>query len=212
MRVIGGELRGRRLRAPRGEATRPTSSRAREALFGWLGAHTSDGDVLDLYAGSGALGIEALSRGARTAVFVERAPAALDALRHNLNELALRDRARVYAIPVQRALALLRREGARFGLVLADPPYRATDLPDLAKRGQLAELLHEGGVLIVERAEGRLSGPSAGGPSASGLWLRESRSYGKTVFDWYERREPSEAASTPPNTGKDPERKQGEVP
>ena len=81
LRVIGGELRGRRLRTPRGDATRPTSSRAREALFGWLGAVADEADVLDLFAGSGALGIEALSRGARSAVFVERALPALGALR-----------------------------------------------------------------------------------------------------------------------------------
>jgi len=219
MRVIGGELRGRRLRTPRGDATRPTSSRAREALFGWLGERTVDADVLDLFAGSGALGIEALSRGARSAVFVERAHAALGSLRQNLDELGLRARARVIAAPVQRALAALRREGARFALVLADPPYRSTDLPDLAQRGQLAELLREDGVLIVERAVERAAGrevgrevgrdverevereverrggrETGGVPEAGALWLRESRSYGRTAFDWYERRAAAEAA------------------
>jgi 16S rRNA (guanine966-N2)-methyltransferase len=185
LRVIGGELRGRRLRTPRGAATRPTSSRAREALFGWLGAYADEADVLDLFAGSGALGIEALSRGARSAVFVERAIPALTALRENLAALELEDRARVVAGPVERALARLRREQARFALILADPPYRSSDLPDLAERAQLAELLHEDGVLVVERAAG---GPTPSSTATGALWLRESRSYGRTAFDWYERR------------------------
>ena len=187
LRVIGGELRGRRLRTPRGDATRPTSSRAREALFGWLGAHTEDADVLDLFAGSGALGIEALSRGARTTVFVERASPALGALRDNLKTLELLDRTRVIGEPVERALARLRRERARFALILADPPYRSSDLPDLAARAQLAELLLEDGVLVVEREERAEGGPALGDPATGALWLRESRSYGRTTFEWYER-------------------------
>jgi 16S rRNA (guanine(966)-N(2))-methyltransferase RsmD len=188
LRVIGGELRGRRLRTPRGETTRPTSSRAREALFGWLGAHTEDADVLDLFAGSGALGIEALSRGARSAVFVERAIPALGALRDNLKTLELLDRTRVVGEPVERALVRLRRERARFALILADPPYRSSDLPDLAARAQLAELLLEDGVLVVEREERAEGAPTLGDPATGALWLRESRSYGRTSFDWYERR------------------------
>jgi 16S rRNA (guanine966-N2)-methyltransferase len=194
LRVIGGELRGRRLRTPRGEATRPTSSRAREALFGWLGEQTREAAVLDLFAGSGALGIEALSRGARSAVFVERAVPALGALRENLNTLGLVACARVFATSVERAVSRLRRDRARFGLILADPPYRSSDLPDLAERGQLAELLDEDGVLVVERAA---SGAVLSGPAAGALWLRESRSYGRTAFDWYERHVPRGAEEGP---------------
>src|SRR5947209_1627120 len=94
MRVIAGELGGRRLRSPRGEATRPTSERVREAVFSMLG-ELGGLRVLDLFAGSGALGIEALSRGAAAATFVERSPRALAALRANIDTLGLRDRARV---------------------------------------------------------------------------------------------------------------------
>src|SRR4051794_14982786 len=88
MRVVGGRLGGRRLTAPRGERTRPTSDRVREALFSILGPLEGDA-VLDLYAGSGALGIEALSRGAGAATFVDSAPAAVRAIRHNLEALDL---------------------------------------------------------------------------------------------------------------------------
>jgi 16S rRNA (guanine966-N2)-methyltransferase len=133
VRVVAGELRGRRLAAPPGEATRPTADRVREALFSILG-DVSGLRVLDLYAGSGALGIEALSRGAAAAVFVDTSQAAVTAIRRNLSELGLE-------APVQRrdALAYLAAAtpGDPYDLVFADPPY------DSAVRlaPQLAELL-----------------------------------------------------------------------
>src|SRR5499427_9858939 len=95
MRVVSGELRGRRLLAAPGRETRPTSDRAKAGLFDWIGPRVAGARVLDLFAGTGALGIEALSRGAREAVFVERSRGALRALRRNLDELALGERARV---------------------------------------------------------------------------------------------------------------------
>src|SRR6185369_7871918 len=103
MRIIAGRLGGRRLAAPRGSATRPTTDRVREALFSALGDVTG-ALVCDLYAGTGALGIEALSRGARRAVFIESARPALAALRRNLADLDLDDAARVFPLPVERAL------------------------------------------------------------------------------------------------------------
>lgn len=123
MRVIAGELGGRRLRAPAGSATRPTSDRVREALFSALGP--LDGlRVLDLFAGSGALGIEALSRGAAQATFVERAPAALAALRRNLADLGLQaPRAELHAGDAAAALRAAFRRGANYDLVFLDPPY-----------------------------------------------------------------------------------------
>ena len=117
MRVVAGEFKGRRLHAPRGAGTRPTADRVREALFSMLG-DVGGARVLDLYAGSGALGIEALSRGAASAVFVERDRGALDALRRNLD--AVGADAEVRREDVLRFLA--RPEGT-FDLVLCDPPY-----------------------------------------------------------------------------------------
>jgi 16S rRNA (guanine966-N2)-methyltransferase len=124
MRVIGGRLGGRRLQAPRGRGTRPTSDRVREALFSMLG-DVGEMRVLDLFAGSGALGIEALSRGAAAAVFVERDPAALAALRANLTALGLEDDvAEVRRGEALRALHAAREEGEKYDLVFVDPPYR----------------------------------------------------------------------------------------
>ncbi|HLJ69106.1 MAG TPA: 16S rRNA (guanine(966)-N(2))-methyltransferase RsmD [Chloroflexota bacterium] len=120
MRVIAGQVKGHRLRAPRGVETRPTSDKVRGAIFDVLGAASADDSVLDLFAGSGALGIEALSRGARQATFVERRPAACQTIRENLRHTRFEGAARVLCMPVERVLSVLDEP---FGLILADPPY-----------------------------------------------------------------------------------------
>ena len=125
MRVIAGAYRGRPLRAPAGVVTRPTADRVREAIFDVLQSEVAleDAAVVDLFAGSGALGIEALSRGAASAVFVERHRAALSVIEANLRSLGLEDRASVVRAEV---LGWLERAGAgrsRFDLALCDPPY-----------------------------------------------------------------------------------------
>ncbi|HVY44643.1 MAG TPA: 16S rRNA (guanine(966)-N(2))-methyltransferase RsmD, partial [Minicystis sp.] len=125
MRVIAGALGGRRLVAPPGRATRPTSDRVREAVFSALG-DVEGAVVLDLFAGTGALGIEALSRGAAHATFVENARASLAALRENLAALGLGATSSVIAQPAARAVASLAgAPGPAFDLVLVDPPYAA---------------------------------------------------------------------------------------
>jgi 16S rRNA (guanine966-N2)-methyltransferase len=127
MRVVAGEHRGRRLMAPPGTGTRPTSDRVREALFSILGssAPLHGLHVLDLYAGSGALGLEALSRGAERAEFVENDPAAARCLRANLDALHVPpERAVVHRADVLRALGDARMRDSTYSLVLVDPPYR----------------------------------------------------------------------------------------
>jgi 16S rRNA (guanine966-N2)-methyltransferase len=134
MRVIAGAYKGRRLQAPAGSETRPTSDRVREALFSILGDVSGD-RVLDLYAGSGALGIEALSRGAAGAVFVERDRRAADAIRANLRTVG-HSSAKIHAGDALAWLARAHAEGP-FDLVFADPPYSsATQAGD-----RLSELL-----------------------------------------------------------------------
>ena len=148
MRIIAGTHRGRRLVAPKGEHTRPTGDRVREALFNLVGP-VEDAAVLDLYAGSGALGLEALSRGARSCVFVEVDGAACKAIRINLETLELTG-----ALVVQRdALVALREEttaGRRHDLVLLDPPYDRW----AAVAQRLGELLPQvvapSGLVVVE--------------------------------------------------------------
>jgi 16S rRNA (guanine966-N2)-methyltransferase len=128
VRVIAGRLGGRRLKAPRGRRTRPTADRVREAVFALLG-DVAGATVLDLFAGAGGLGIEALSRGAARAVFIERDGAALGALQDNLAALAIGpDEAQVRRAGVRAALKAAREREETYDLVFIDPPYsRASD-------------------------------------------------------------------------------------
>lgn len=121
MRVIAGRLRGRPLRAPRGLTTRPTTDRARQAIFDILGTLT-DLSVVDVYAGTGALGIEAISRGAARALFVESDRNAARTIDGNLERLGIAAQATLLELPVERARARLERL-APFDLVFADPPW-----------------------------------------------------------------------------------------
>ena len=150
MRIIAGGLRSRTLQAPPGLSTRPTSDRLRETLFNVLAPRIEGAAFLDLYAGSGAVGIEALSRGAERVVFVERAAPALNVLRTNLERLEIKDGFEVRAGAVS---AFLRRGGARFDVVFLDPPYDA-EAEYAAALGLLggtaSELLRSGAVVVAE--------------------------------------------------------------
>ncbi len=169
MRVIAGSRKGHKLAAPHGLDTRPTSDRVRENVFNLVGP-VDGARVLDLFAGSGALGIEALSRGATSAVFVERDPDAVRTIERNLDKLIHGDAVRAIA---QEAIA-----GAKYDLVLVDPPYgMLTEIqPRLARH--LPSLLAADGVLVVEtdsRTEPDLP-----------LAVRTSRKYGQTRVTLFE--------------------------
>lgn len=142
MRVVAGTLRGRRFEAPPGKDVRPTTDKVREAVFNALGSLdvVRDAVVVDLFAGSGGLGIEALSRGAAEAVFVERDRAALRVLRDNLRQLGLDDRARVV-----QGDALARAGELPADLVLADPPYEFDAWPELLARVDASVVVAEAG-------------------------------------------------------------------
>lgn len=151
---MGGAWRSRRIRFPAGPGLRPTPDRVRETLFNWLGPWIEGRRVLDLFAGSGALGLEALSRGAASAVFVERSREALAALRDNLLVLGAEERATL--VPGE-AIRFLEREAAGFDLVFVDPPY-ASGLAHAALRTLDARrILLPGGRVYLEH------GAEAGG-------------------------------------------------
>ena len=148
MRVVAGEAGGRFLVAPEGTTTRPTSDRVRESVFNMLvslGA-TEDARVLDLYAGSGALGIEALSRGAATCVFVEQDRAAVEAIHENLETLGFDGRAKVVQADV---LTWVERNESDFDLVLADPPYADEDWEPLLGSIHATTFVAESGNRLV---------------------------------------------------------------
>jgi 16S rRNA (guanine966-N2)-methyltransferase len=182
MRVIAGTLGGRRLVAPKGLATRPTGERVREALFSILGS-VEGATVLDLYAGTGALGIEALSRGARRAVFVESARPALVALRENLDSLGLAARAKVLAVDVERAPKDLGRDGP-FDLVVADPPWAVVAAAARALERVTATALAPGARVVLEHAARDAA------PVVAGLVVRSTRAWGDTAVTIYDLVEP----------------------
>jgi 16S rRNA (guanine966-N2)-methyltransferase len=138
LRLTGGTLRNRSVRAPSGRAVRPTPARVKEALFSILGPRIDGARVLDLFAGSGALGLEALSHGAAHATFVEAHRPTAEALRRTVTELALSDRATVLAQPAERVARAL---PGRYDIVFADPPYAqpypAETFGDLRRRGTI---------------------------------------------------------------------------
>jgi 16S rRNA (guanine966-N2)-methyltransferase len=182
MRVIGGEARGRRLELPGQGATRPLLELARGAIFNILGSRLDGAAVLDLYAGSGALGIEALSRGAREAVFVEASAKATAVLQANLAHCDFEDRARVIVRPVAHAVGIL--PGA-FDLIFIDPPFshsekiaQWTEGPAIA--GAAARLLAPDGRAIL-RVEKTSSLPERW----EGLELADERAYGRSRVGFY---------------------------
>lgn len=176
MRIIAGSLKRREILVPAGRVVRPTTDRTREALF-HLVEHRidlEDCDVLDLFAGSGSLAFEALSRGARSAVLVERDRSALRTLRENARRLGLDDACVVVQSDVGSWLG--RFGGRGFDLILADPPY---DFPDLAALPARAlRLLSPGGLFVLEHDQGTSFESSAG--------FVLSRSYGRTTLTLFE--------------------------
>lgn len=176
LRVTGGRLGGRRIRVPAAGGVRPTADRVREALFARLpdleGAH-----VLDLYAGSGALGIEALSRGAVSAVFIERAAPVLAVLRANLQSLDLGGATEVVRGDVAAGVRRLAHAGRRFDLVLLDPPYRdPLEAPRALRALSTSGILAAGALVVVETSRR----PAL--PPIDGLEPLDERRYGDTVI------------------------------
>lgn len=168
MRVIAGEAKGRVLQGPRGLGVRPSAARLRESLFGILESRgaVAGRRVLDLFAGTGALGIEALSRGAASLVSIEQAPSVARMLRSNLERCGFAGRSEVLAAAVGTGLRRLGARGDRFDLVLADPPYR-TGAADDALRDLVAHgLVAPGARIVVETARGEsvAAPPGLGAP------------------------------------------------
>ena len=162
VKVIAGQARGRRLRVPAGGRTRPTSGLVRGALFNmlehrcWLRGAVA----LDLFAGSGALGIEALSRGADRVLFVEAAPTAVRALRENLAHSGVADRAEVLPLAVPRALRTLARRGAVVDGVIADPPYGTGWVQRTVDAVHAAGVLAPGGWIAIEHRPDEMPRPT----------------------------------------------------
>lgn len=179
MRIIAGAFKGRRLAPVKGRI-RPTAAKVREAVFSILGPAVVGAKVLDLFAGTGALGIEALSRGAAAAVFVEDHPESLKVLRRNLADLGLADRTTVWPLPVTTALKQLAGQGEPFGLAFLDPPYGGGAAVAALTGLAAPNLLAPGARVVVEHSR-RESLPEACGALAQ----ISVRRYGDTQVAFY---------------------------
>ena len=178
MRVISGEARGRRLIAPRGLSTRPTSDRVRETVFDVLAFRWNGGRVLDVFAGTGALGIEALSRGAEAAVFVENQAEALQAVAANIKACRFEPRATVRRGDFRHVLKMLSVHGERFSLVFVDPPYESGYYDETISL--LPPLLEKDAYVVLESVRG------APPPSVPEEWmLYRQRTIGHTLISIY---------------------------
>jgi len=183
MRVISGKAKGRKLKYPKlakSRRIRPLTDQAREALFNILGADIAGGLFLDLFAGTGAVGIEALSRGAEIAIFVERDRKVVGAIRENLELTGFTDRAEVYSLDVLKAVKVLDRKGSRFDFIYLGAPYGSPDLVKALELIAASGLVAENGVVIAERRAKHEIAESYGALDR----VRDSR-YGDTVLSFY---------------------------
>src|SRR5262249_14439438 len=175
VRTAAGTHGGRPLVGPKGAGLRPTADRVRESLFNLLGQFFEGGEVLDLYAGTGALAFEALSRGMRRAVLVDPGAESARLVAGNARALGMEDRIELLRMPVTRAVPRLAAEGRRFALVLADPPYAEQVTAEVAQAVGEGGLLADGGTLVVEH--GRREVPP---DRVAGLSRADSRRFGDT--------------------------------
>jgi 16S rRNA (guanine966-N2)-methyltransferase len=180
VKVLAGALKGRRLVTPRGSTTRPTADQVRIALMDTLMPRLPGARVLDLFAGAGGVGLEALSRGAAHATFVERDARAVAALRTNVETLAVGPQVRIERADVRAALDRLGRDGARFDVIFLDPPYDE-DLagPTLARLGE-SPVVDPGGVVIAQHMTKRAPAETAGR-----LRAYRTRRFGETTLTFF---------------------------
>jgi len=180
MRIIAGTARGRTLRAPAHTSVRPTSDRVRETVFNILGQWLEGERVLDLYAGVGGLGLEAISRGAGHCTFVEQDKVTMAALADNARTLGMADRSTTLLRPVERALRQLTTASASFDLIFADPPYALHQHAALLETLDRDDLVAPGGRVVLEHEKRELLPESVGA-----LRRYDERRYGDTVVSFY---------------------------
>jgi 16S rRNA (guanine(966)-N(2))-methyltransferase RsmD len=180
LRVISGEARGRRLAQFKGQKIRPASDKVRGAIFNILGSTFEGSEVLDLFAGTGALGIEALSRGAKRVVFIENSPAALRVLQENLELCRCGEKAELVMAPVERGLKLLVKKGERFDHIFLDPPYGKGLVEKSLKMLSGGEILKEDGIVTLKHSDRELPLERYGS-----LILSDQREYGRQHVSFF---------------------------
>lgn len=191
MRILGGTARGRKLVAVKGKGIRPTRDDVKESIFSMIQGNVEAAVVLDLFAGTGNLGLEALSQGAKRAIFVEKERAPLRALMRNIELCGFRDRAEVISRDAETALKLLRRRVEKLDLVFIDPPYGSGYMGKTLRFISAHDMVNDGGIVVVEHSSAEAPIDQRGRVS-----LRRQKRHGDTtitIFQWSSSPEPSEA-------------------
>lgn len=181
MRVISGKKRGAKLVAPEGLQTRPTTDRIKETLFNIINFDLPGCSFLDLFSGSGAIGIEALSRGSKEVVFVENGKEALSCIKENLEKTKLKDQSVICAMDVAGALQKLVQQGKKFDIIFMDPPYALASIDSLLTYIAQHDLLEKDGYIIVEQGTDRKL------TTIEGLQLIKEKEYKTTTLSFFER-------------------------
>jgi 16S rRNA (guanine966-N2)-methyltransferase len=163
MRVVSGTCKGRALRAVPGNTTRPTTDKVKEAIFNMIGPYFEGGIALDLFAGSGGLGIEAVSRGLDKAIFIDRDHKAIQTIRENINTCQLEEKTEVYRNDADRALKALVKRDISFDFIFLDPPYKQQQLVSLMEKMEQHMLVHNGSMIVCEHSHDVVLPPLIGG-------------------------------------------------
>ena len=179
MRIIGGSMRSRTILAPKGNDTRPTLDRTRESLFNIIAGECRGARVLDLYAGSGALAFESISRGAQSAVVCDCSREAAKAIRQNIEALRLKDQVNFLFMQDKQAIMQLKRDKAKFDLVFLDPPYSLSTDPACALLAE-SDVLLPGALVVIEHDARVVPAPG------EGYTLIDERKYKDTVISFYQ--------------------------
>lgn len=185
MRIIAGTLKGRQLKAVPGNLTRPTTDKVKEAMFQIIGPFFDEGSCLDLFAGSGSLGFEALSRGMNHAIFVDKQSKAIHTIHENAKELQLESQTEVFRTDAFRAIQAAAKRDLQFDLILLDPPYQKADYGELLNEIAKLNLVNDNGFIYCEHDQ------REGLPDNHHMFLLVKRvSYGGTIgISLYQKRE-----------------------
>ena len=182
MRIITGSAKGLKLKTPKGLAVRPTGDRVKESVFNILADRVIDATVADFFAGTGNLGIEALSRGASGAVFVDNSQASVSLLRANVALARLVDRAEIHKADVSAAISRLAQAGRRFDLIFCDPPYNRGYVAAVLQQIAARDLLSPDGLIIIEHSQHEMIPDDL-----SSLHIVRSQRYGETMVSFLTR-------------------------
>lgn len=180
LRVISGCAKGHKLKTIKGSSTRPTSDKVKGALFNIIALRVENSIVLDVFAGTGSLGIEALSRGACSAVFFDKSPECCETIKENLAHTKLADRAEVYTTDFASGIEKLFKKGRRFDMILLDPPYNKNFIQETLKILIKNDIMKDDSIIIAEHSTSDSLPVTAGK-----LELADTRKYGDTMISIY---------------------------